>query len=315
MNPSETRVETLLVARAFTLQDGGSESDLVTPLARFCPSQLTPAAWREQLGNAAAALCPRILDDAHRLVQRDELRKRIGDHHVTKWVQLADCILPALALGVAADDTKSHAKLKSADAWAAAIAGRALAYWKAGPPPSASALCDSFAWSQLGLSGKPKRLPAEVRSLFLQKELDAAPSRPDRLLRQLAARELAVPRADARSLRDGLVRAWLAERVIGMNHTASFAEDVAATARDAHDGVFGDRKVFISEVWRALRLRPPWASVSLEEFKARLLDAHRAGQLVLARADLVAAMNPEHVAASETTANGASFHFIVRGAP
>jgi hypothetical protein len=76
--------------------------------------------------------------------------------------------------------------------------------------------------------------------------------------------------------------------------------------------VFGDRKVFISAVWDALRATPAWAALELDELKARLVAAHRSRELVLARADLVAAMDPALVAASETRTDGATFHFVIR---
>ncbi|MBA3538218.1 MAG: hypothetical protein H0T79_01195, partial [Deltaproteobacteria bacterium] len=114
------------------------------------------------------------------------------------------------------------------------------------------------------------------------------------------------------TLRDALVRGWLTGREVGA--VPSFTDDVLAIARAAREGVFGDRKVFISTVWDVLRHRPAWSSITLEDFKARLVTAHRAKQLELARADLVAAMDPALVAASETTTEGASFHFIDREA-
>jgi hypothetical protein len=311
------RVQTLIVGRAYALRKPASISELLAPLARFAPSHVTSAAWREHLETAIESLRPSVLDDDHLLIEPDELRRRIGLHNITSWSQLADRVLPGLGLDVPPNDTKTLGKLTSADAWAAAIVGRARGTWTAGPPPSPSALADAFAWERLGLTGRAKRLPAEVRSLFLQRELDAHAAKYERLLRQLAARELGVPRTDARTLREGLVRAWLTKRALGQQVTPSsggFAADVVATARSARAGVFGERKVFISEVWQQLRARPTWSSLTLDEFKARLLAAHRAGDVELARADLVAAMNPEIVAASETLANGASFHFVVREA-
>jgi len=76
--------------------------------------------------------------------------------------------------------------------------------------------------------------------------------------------------------------------------------------------VFGDRKVFISSVWHALRATPRWSALELDDFKQRLVVAHRERELELARADLVSVMDPALVAASETRAEGSMFHFIVR---
>jgi hypothetical protein len=92
----------------------------------------------------------------------------------------------------------------------------------------------------------------------------------------------------------------------------SLVEDVRAAAAAAREGVFGERKVFISAIWEVLRARPAWAGLPLDELKARLVEAHRNRELVLARADFVAAMDPALVEASETRTDGATFHFVVR---
>lgn len=76
-------------------------------------------------------------------------------------------------------------------------------------------------------------------------------------------------------------------------------------------GRFGDRKVFISALWRMLRTHPRLRGMTGPAFKQRLFEAHRARLLTLARADLVAAMDPSEVADSEYDAGGATFHFVV----
>lgn len=73
------------------------------------------------------------------------------------------------------------------------------------------------------------------------------------------------------------------------------------------EGRFG-RKVFISEIWKRLR---SYDSMSLPEFKTQLLRLNRKGLIVLARADLVGAMDPAKVTASEITDRGSSFHFVL----
>ena len=308
---SHSRIETLLIARAHGQAVPTSARELTAPLARFGPSDRPAAAWLQELDRVAAELRGAVLTEGHQLVDPEELRRRIGPHRVTTWAQVADRVLPAIALGLQAGDARSLGKLSSRDAWAAAIVARARGFWIEGSPPSVSAVCDALAWQGLGLSGKPKRLPAEVRALFLQRELAVSAGAHPSLVRQLAAQIVSVPRTDGRSLRDGLVRAWLQERAIGAPVTG-FVEHVLASARAVRDGVFGERKVFISEVWRVLRRDPAFAELALDDFKRRLVSEHRAGRLVLARADLVSAMSPELVAASETVGEGASFHFVVR---
>ena len=79
----------------------------------------------------------------------------------------------------------------------------------------------------------------------------------------------------------------------------------AAIGRIDMQGRYGTRKVFVSAIWSALNTaqRRRW---TVDTFKARLLEAHRAQLLCLACADLVAAMSPKMVAASEIDACGAN---------
>jgi len=86
-------------------------------------------------------------------------------------------------------------------------------------------------------------------------------------------------------------------------------------------GRFGDRKVFIASLWTTmLRIESETSGAltqgaTLAHFKVWLLtrDGTEEGArlIVLSRADLVAAMDPAAVAASETVADGATFHFCV----
>lgn len=301
MNVVRERLESLILARMATSTRPLSAHDIAKALSRFAPANQTEAAWREEIIATHAALEARGAPDER------ELARRIGKGRT--WNQYVEKVFPALALGVAVDEAKLHAKLTGRDAWTAAIASRALGLWSEGAPPSLAAACDAYAWKQLGLAGKPKRCPPEVRAVFLQRELHSDAGPPDRLLRLYAAKHLGAPRPELRALRDALVRNWLLGHELAAK---GFAAQVRDAARGSTTGVFGDRKVFISSVWDELRKRPAYAAVTLEAFKAQLLRAHRDGELVLARADLVAAMNPELVAASETTADGASFHFVVR---
>jgi len=329
LNPG--RLDALVVVRAATLATGVAAGELVKPLLRFAPAELTEAAWRDRLAEAAAGLVAQgVLGPDHRVRDAGELARRIGRSTARSWAELADRVLPGLALGIAADDAKLRARLAGRDAWAAAIVARALGLWRDGAPPSLPALCDALVWRELALPGKPKRCPPELRAAFIQRRLGGDAGPPERLVRVLAAREVAAPRPELRALRDALVRGWLADRVLGTpagefapaaltapelapaaESAARFPGDVRRAAGAVVDGRFGDRKVFVSVAWRALARDPRWAALSLDEFKARLVAAHRAGELQLARADLVAAMDPALVAASEITVDGASFHFVI----
>lgn len=65
-----------------------------------------------------------------------------------------------------------------------------------------------------------------------------------------------------------------------------FADEVAQRATPVAEGWPGNRKAFISQVWPAIRDgRPEWGLSDIE-FKCMLVEAHRAGRLALATADL-----------------------------
>src|SRR5690348_10587989 len=68
---------------------------------------------------------------------------------------------------------------------------------------------------------------------------------------------------------------------------------------------YGARKVFISAIAAAMGVAvDAW-------FKRNLLDANRRGLLSLARADMVAAMPTDVVAASQIVDRGSTFHFVI----
>jgi hypothetical protein len=195
------------------------------------------------------------------------------------------------------------------------VVARARGFWDAGPPPSLSALCDAIVWRELGLPGAPKRTPAEIRAHFVGRLLPATPGPADRTIRLLAANLAGASRADLRALREALVRRWLVGDDLAATSAApDFASAVRAAADRATEGVFGEHKVFIRSVWRTLRADPAFRALPLDEFKRRLLDAHKAGLVSLVRADLVAAMDPDAVRESETTHLEARYHFVERSA-
>src|SRR4029079_13269143 len=80
---------------------------------------------------------------------------------------------------------------------------------------------------------------------------------------------------------------------------AQFSAGVLNTARTCAEGWPGARKAFISKVWDAIRTSYPEWGLSEIEFKDMLSGAHRAGQLVLAGADL---KNKQHIKEFEDSA-------------
>ncbi|HUQ06273.1 MAG TPA: hypothetical protein VM261_27400 [Kofleriaceae bacterium] len=310
------RLDDLVRARIATRTTAPTAPALASELAPFAPTLAASRRWESEIDDALERTGPRVGDEVQR-----ELATRFGGGKL-QWQPLVTRTIPALALGVAADDKRAIARLAKREDWAAAVTARALGLWHDGPPPRLAAVCDALVWRGLGLAGKPKRTPPEVRSHFVHEILTAGSGPPERLLPLLAARELGIVRADLRALREALVRRWLcgqawhatgAATVSPATTIGDFASAVRDSAAHATDGVFGGRKVFISSLWKGMRAHPAFGALTLDEFKAQLLAAHKAGLLALARADLTAAMDPSAVRESETSHLEARYHFVERG--
>lgn len=335
------RLETILLARLAVPSKTPPTARALTKLARrFAPTMLTEPDWRELVEATLARLqAQQIIGADLRLLRKSELQTRVGPHTAMKWQRWVDSLLPALALGIRVDDSKARRRLAIADGWVSAIAGRELGLWRSGPPPTLRQLGNALIWRELGLTGVPEECPRALRSHFLKRHITMKHGTPSQLVRQIASQAVKAPNVALAALRDALVRHWLvggeltdpatngavleppsARPDSGLHRDAtppptappSLIDAALGVAQEAHDGVFGDRKVFISSVWTTLRQRPRWSALALEDFKLQLVAAHRDKQLVLARADFVSAMDPALVAASETRTDGATFHFIVR---
>ncbi len=84
-----------------------------------------------------------------------------------------------------------------------------------------------------------------------------------------------------------------------------------ALPRIGPEGRFGDEKVFVSALWQRIEADPRMRGLTIDQFKRWLVSANRDGDLQLARADLVGAMNPRLVADSEINSMGSTFHFVL----
>jgi hypothetical protein len=162
-----------------------------------------------------------------------------------------------------------------------------------------------------------------------------------RLIAALAAEHVGATKTDAAALRPGVLRVFVegddaksAPPKPGRSRHCQAATGGAATcpgvgerhhrtsrpdglragvrrqaARHAQ-GWPGNRRAYISHVWRHVReQRPDW-SVSEIEFKCMLAEAHRAGHVVLANADLKDSTNIKDVQESAVVFKNAVFHFI-----
>jgi hypothetical protein len=199
--------------------------------------------------------------------------------------------------------------------------------------------------NQLGatLSGK-SALPAKAGRLLAgqlaRNPRDFGTDR--RLIAALAGEHLGVKSADIDALRRGVLCRFLADtlaeagevarpsrgpaRLVALAPRAApaplagsggarpdlprFVHEVRREAGRLAEGWIGNRKAYISHVWRALaQARTEWG-LSEIEFKCMLLEAHRAGQLALAHADLKDHKSLKDVQESAVVYKNAVFHFV-----
>lgn len=145
-------------------------------------------------------------------------------------------------------------------------------------------------------------LQSGVLRRFLEADLDAearVPARPapapaPRLQPSLDAPPR-VPLAPAAGLRPDL---------------AGFGKAVRDLAVKDAQGWSGNRKAYISHIWRRMREEHAGWGLSEIEFKCMLAEAHRAGHLALANADLKDAKSLKDVQESALVYKNAVFHFV-----
>lgn len=91
---------------------------------------------------------------------------------------------------------------------------------------------------------------------------------------------------------------------------SEFARAVKQAAAARAEGWSGSRKAFISHVWDAIRAGQPSWQVSEIEFKCMLAEAHRAGALVLANADLKDKKSIKDLESSAVPYKNTVWHFV-----
>jgi hypothetical protein len=164
-----------------------------------------------------------------------------------------------------------------------------------------------------------------MRAALLAREVGVSPRTSVKEVLHLAASKFTRAKSAARAdIIQALAGDWLeasrgtAPQVLGGAEAAPVLnahviEKIRAAARSPSTKRFGDNKAFIASVWRCLSEDPDLESLGEDGFKRLLVEAHQRGDIVLSRADLVAAMDPAEVRASETQHLNATYHFIQIG--
>lgn len=91
---------------------------------------------------------------------------------------------------------------------------------------------------------------------------------------------------------------------------ASFARQVQIAAQGCAEGWSGNRKALIMRVWKEIAAQHPEWGLSEIEFKCMLGEAHRAGHLALASADLKDKRNADELNASAVTYKNTVWHLV-----
>ncbi|HEU4583594.1 MAG TPA: hypothetical protein VFS67_35290 [Polyangiaceae bacterium] len=317
------RLAALLLARLACgkpPREADARKSLYAVAARDCSA----SEWQEQFASALAQLraAGEVQSDQLALTARGRARlaQALGLRSLpeaTSWSVFRRKYLPRLFLAL----PESSAAPNCA---AALLAERLGVPYDGRSTPARVA--DAWLASSLGLS---KLSLDELRRKLLARELGLPERRTSAELLRLAATQLAdAPKGDANSLLDALARRWLLEGATAPAREPAprdapapaealgrFVRRVQQAADSPEARHFGPEKVFIGSVWQALAAEPDMARLGENGFKRLLVEAHRQGWLVLAAADLVAAMDPLDVRSSETRHQNATYHFIQRGQP
>ncbi|RKH06114.1 hypothetical protein D7V97_23090 [Corallococcus sp. CA053C] len=329
-NP-DTRLQGLALAWLATRPEKkpGTRNELAKTLHAFVEHRWSRGEWTERFEALLEGLLEgRLVEKRARTAlaltgpgrQRALKFLRVDSPKGLTWKRVKQQHLLAKGLGLPASKS-ALGRLAGADGVRALLLKRA--HQVEGPEtPTLAQVRDRLLWRQLGVDTDEAFSLRAVQAHLLGKLLEQEVSDPKRGLEQLAARTVGASRVDAEVVRLAALREWvLAEgpakpaepahveaKVEPVStDTASFAKRVLKVARALPTGRFGDDKVFISHVWKAMQ--PEWAS--RDAFDTALLEANRKRHLSLTRADLVSVMNPADVAESEVRFYGATFHFVV----
>ena len=178
---------------------------------------------------------------------------------------------------------------------------------------------------KLGLSARAERVLA---GQLARKPRDHGTDK--RLIAALAADRLGTARADVAAMRLFILQRYLdrpasspagdeaatarpcepVAHPVPRPDLGGFVREVRAHAATSAHGWSGNRKAYISHGWRLLRERRPEWGLSEIEFKCMLAEAHRAGEVLLANADLKDKGNLRDLQDSALVYKNAVFHFV-----
>jgi len=312
-------VEDLLLAR-IACAGGATRPQLVRDLGPLFANKLSPAEWRSRIESALI----RLADESHVRELRGRYRasedgamavaRFLGEKesHARAWSEQRDLWLVAKALGADASKPSLRKALTRPEGLSALIVQKAfgLTLREALSPSklrTALALVALERRAESSKASKKAGSPSADEGRKLAAQLLRSPREVPtdvRLIAALSAEQVGAARPEIEMLRLGLLRRLaspgeevhqapppkrpppISAKTVQRPGLAQFSAGVLNAARFHAEGWPGNRKAFISQVWEAIRTSHPEWGLSEIEFKDMLAGAHRAGQLVLASADL-----------------------------
>ncbi|HWO20511.1 MAG TPA: hypothetical protein VNO30_17195 [Kofleriaceae bacterium] len=315
---SLSRLELVVLAR-LSAPKPPSEKVLGAAVLELALPDTSAARARAVAVDTLAALRARGLVSEQGRTLTDEgkrvLRGALGLSRVPTWTEARTAHFPARALGLAPGSDQAAKAVRTKDALCAAVLRGELGVREA---PTLQDLCDALIAEALGLPAGPLNL-SDLRTYVFARRAGVEPAgKPKELAARFAAKSVGAKDAGRSSLVQALVRRWVQEGAAPAERPAQPASPEAlldvvreAIPRVGTDGRYGAEKVFVSAIWHSIERDRRLDDLSLDRFKRWLVGANRDGWLVLARADLVGAMDAKLVAESEIQDQGATFHFVL----
>ena len=254
------------------------------------------------------------------------------------WTEVRDVVLVARALGLEALKPPKKKRLSSAIGLRSAIVERAfgiVAKGKAGPAAIRKALARKALSGSAGAKARSADAAREAAAGLLRRPRKIAND--NELLALLAAEQVGSPQTAAPALRTSLLRRLIAKAadapksaprpasapavlasgkfapVVAVadrgGDLAAFAAEVNRVARQIGDGWLGSRRAFIARVHEKMQESCRLAG-SIEEFKTRLVEAHREGRVTLVYADLRDRASLADVQRSAVRYKNMEWHFV-----
>ena len=335
----------LLLSRLlFADKNGMTVSELKAALKAIAGSELSNTAYSEQIETTLTNLSEQGYTQPVSS-SRYQLSDRGGEHILDalnlktlpprlQWQTLKNTDWIAHALTLPALSTETRKRLGEADGLRAAILQQGFDLPIA-PFGTLTQARNALLWQHLCHPQTAERLQTQLPDLrqqvfnqgtvmaaLLNDLLQTAKPLPwDKALSQLVAKVAHAKRTSPDELRTAILRQAMTSTASPSPSTdttttpaplsdEAFAELTLNAAKATQDGRLGDAKVFISRVWATLQQQHPDLTLSLEDFKQRLLTANQQRRLDLSRADLAYALDAHDVSASEINHLNSTFHFI-----